>query len=113
VQWNGSAIATTYLSVNQLTTSVAASRIANPGTASVTVVNPGGAISNAVTFTINALTPSISGLSPNSATAGGLTFTLTVIPHVRAGRRALIRRTVIDQWISEREQGPAPKGVAQ
>ena len=35
------------------------------------------------------------------------------IPHVRAGRRALIRRTMIDQWISEREQGPAPKGVAQ
>ncbi|MFN7998362.1 MAG: helix-turn-helix domain-containing protein [Bryobacteraceae bacterium] len=26
------------------------------------------------------------------------------IPHVRAGRRALIRRTVIDQWILEQEQ---------
>ena len=27
------------------------------------------------------------------------------IPHVRAGRRALIRRAVIDQWILEQEQG--------
>ena len=31
------------------------------------------------------------------------------IPHVRAGRRALIRRAVIDQWIVEQEQGrPSP-----
>ena len=35
------------------------------------------------------------------------------IPHVRAGRRALIRRTVIDQWISEQEQSPASRGLAQ
>ena len=35
------------------------------------------------------------------------------IPHVRAGRRALIRRTVIDQWISEQEQSPASRGMAQ
>ncbi len=26
------------------------------------------------------------------------------IPHVRAGRRTLIRRAVIDQWIIEQEQ---------
>ncbi len=26
------------------------------------------------------------------------------IPHVRAGRRALIRRAVIDHWIMEQEQ---------
>ena len=26
------------------------------------------------------------------------------IPHVRAGRRALIRRAVIDQWISKQER---------
>jgi len=32
------------------------------------------------------------------------------IPHVRAGRRALIRRAVIDQWIVEQEQGTAPAG---
>ena len=29
------------------------------------------------------------------------------IPHVRAGRRALIRRVVIDQWLLEQEHGVA------
>jgi hypothetical protein len=29
------------------------------------------------------------------------------IPHVRAGRRALIRRTVIDRWLLEQEHGAA------
>jgi excisionase family DNA binding protein len=27
-----------------------------------------------------------------------------IIPHVRAGRRALIRRAVLDRWIVEQEQ---------
>lgn len=30
-----------------------------------------------------------------------------VIPHVRAGRRALIRRAVIDRWLREQEHGVA------
>ena len=34
-----------------------------------------------------------------------------IIPHVRAGRRALIRRAAIDRWISQQEQGDAPEGV--
>ena len=29
------------------------------------------------------------------------------IPHVRAGRRALIRRVVLDQWLLEQEHGVA------
>ena len=29
------------------------------------------------------------------------------IPHVRAGRRALIRRVVIDRWLFEQEHGVA------
>ncbi|MBX9603035.1 MAG: helix-turn-helix domain-containing protein [Bryobacteraceae bacterium] len=32
---------------------------------------------------------------------------LPAIPHVRAGRRALIRRTVIDDWLLQQEHGPA------
>jgi excisionase family DNA binding protein len=32
---------------------------------------------------------------------------LPAIPHVRAGRRALIRRAVIDDWLLQQEQGPA------
>ena len=34
------------------------------------------------------------------------------IPHVRAGRRALIRRVVIDRWLLEQEHGVATS-VAQ
>jgi uncharacterized protein (TIGR03437 family) len=78
VQWDGSAIPTSYVSGGQLTASVAASLIASPGSASVTVLNPGGLTSSALTFTINAPTPLLISLSPNSATAGGPAFTLTV-----------------------------------
>lgn len=35
------------------------------------------------------------------------------IPHVRAGRRALIRRAVIDRWILDQEHSQAPKSIAQ
>lgn len=35
------------------------------------------------------------------------------IPHVRAGRRALIRRAVIDLWLLEQERGPIPAGIAE
>jgi hypothetical protein len=51
VQWNGSALATSYVNGNQLTAAVSAGEIAAPGSASVTVVNPGGSGSNAATFT--------------------------------------------------------------
>lgn len=37
---------------------------------------------------------------------------LPAIPHVRAGRRALIRRAVIDRWLVEQEN-PVPAGVAE
>jgi uncharacterized protein (TIGR03437 family) len=81
VMWNGSAVSTTFVGGNQLTASVSAGLIASQGTASVTVQNPGGATSNALTFTINSNqsgAASLSSLSPNSATAGGAAFTLTV-----------------------------------
>ena len=79
VQWNGSPLATTFVGATQLTAQVPATAIAAAGSASVKVVNPGGAPSNAVTFTITApATPTISNLAPSTATAGGLAFTLTV-----------------------------------
>ena len=36
-----------------------------------------------------------------------------IIPHVRAGRRALIRRTVIDRWLSQQEQLPSSGSPGQ
>ena len=80
VQWNGTVRTTTFVSATQLTAAIPASDIAAAGTAQVTVANPGGGTSNALTFTINTGTPapSLTTLSPNSGTAGGPAFTLTV-----------------------------------
>ncbi|MGB7758864.1 MAG: Ig-like domain-containing protein, partial [Bryobacteraceae bacterium] len=57
-EWNGAALSTSFVSAAELTASVPAALIGSAGTASVTVVNPGGATSAAATFTINA-TPSV------------------------------------------------------
>jgi dienelactone hydrolase len=59
--WNGSALATTFLSGSQLKASVPASDVAQPGTASVTVVNPspGGGTSNVVFFEVTSASSSI------------------------------------------------------
>ena len=56
VRWNGNARTTTFVSATQLTAQVLASDIATAGTAQVTVFNPapGGGVSNALNFTINA-----------------------------------------------------------
>jgi len=52
VDWNGSALATTFVSSSQLTATVPSSAIATAGTASVTVVNPSGGTSNVDYFDI-------------------------------------------------------------
>ena len=77
VFWNGSALATTFVSTTSLTATVPAADLAQSGTASVTVTNSGDFESNADTFTINAV-PDITGLSPTSAILGGASFKLTV-----------------------------------
>ena len=55
VRWNGTDRTTTFVSATQLTAAIPAADIAAMGTASVTVRNPGGAVSNALTFTIAAI----------------------------------------------------------
>jgi uncharacterized protein (TIGR03437 family) len=52
VQWNGVSLGTAYQSSQQLTAPVPQNLIAVAGTASVTVVNPGGVVSNALGFAI-------------------------------------------------------------
>ena len=59
VEWNGSALTTTFVSAAQLTAAVGANLIAAAGTASVTVVSPGGAASAPATFTINPAQPTV------------------------------------------------------
>ena len=79
VRWNGANRTTTFVSATQLTAAITAADIAAAGSASVTVQNPGGAVSNALTFTITGgSTPTLTTLSPSSAAAGGSAFTLTV-----------------------------------
>jgi hypothetical protein len=55
VLWNGSPLATTYVSANQLTAQISAADIAHAGTAHVEVANPApcGGVSNAAAFTIS------------------------------------------------------------
>ena len=81
VQWNGTARTTTFVSGTQLRATIAAADIAAPGTAQVSVLNPGGAASGALPFTVTAAppppAPALGSLAPNSATAGGPAFTLT------------------------------------
>jgi len=54
VRWNGAGRTTSFTSSTQLTAAIAAADIATPGTAQVTVANPDGAVSNALTFAIPA-----------------------------------------------------------
>ncbi|MGI8857124.1 MAG: IPT/TIG domain-containing protein [Thermomicrobiales bacterium] len=67
VKWNGTPLTTTFASATQLTASVPASLVAQAGTAQVTVVDPLGGTSGAVTFQIavvNALPPGQPAGSP-------------------------------------------------
>jgi hypothetical protein len=64
VDWNGTPLATSFVNAAQLTASVPASLIASTGTASVTVVNPDGGTSAAVTFPIYATALSFVPITP-------------------------------------------------
>jgi excisionase family DNA binding protein len=39
----------------------------------------------------------------------GRVRSVPIIPRVRAGRRALIRRAAIDRWLTQQEQGNPPR----
>src|SRR5438067_1194781 len=80
VNWNGSALTTTFVSSIKLTAIVPAANVATAGTASITVVNPppSGGTSNSVTFTISNPVPTTTSISPTCTAAGSADFTLTV-----------------------------------
>src|SRR6266436_8780092 len=70
VNWNGSALTTTFVSSTQLTAIVPAANVAAVGTASITVKNSTGSASNAQTFTINPPPPVITSPTTASGTVG-------------------------------------------
>jgi sugar lactone lactonase YvrE len=81
VQWNGTALASTFVSATQLTATVPASDIAISGLPAVTVFNPtpGGGTSNPLEFVIyNPEATLTSPLVPSFAVVGSAGFTLTV-----------------------------------
>lgn len=76
VNWNGSLLATTYVSGTQLTATIPAADLATPGTATVTVTQS-GTTTPGLPFIIAAV-PTLTSLSPNNTTAGASGFTMTV-----------------------------------
>ncbi len=88
IDFNGTALATTFVSSRQLTATVPATDIASPGTAAITVVNPApsGPASNVVYFPV--ATPEA---APNFTNASGSPFnqpavTLTVGDFIGSGK---------------------------
>jgi hypothetical protein len=77
VNWNSTALTTTFVNATQVTASVPASLIASPGTANITVTTTVGT-SAASSFTVNLGKPTIGSTDPTSVTAGGASFPLKV-----------------------------------
>ena len=84
VTYNGASRSATFVSATELTIQLTASDQATAGSYPVVVTNPtpGGGASNAVDFTVSAVTtnpvPTIASLSPSSATAGAVAQTLSI-----------------------------------
>ncbi len=83
VRWNGQDRATQFVSYTQLTATIPAADLISVGAVPVTVANPapGGGVSAALNFTINAPPnplPTLTSMSPVSVTAGSADITLTV-----------------------------------
>ena len=84
VRWNGETRPTNFLGSSQLQAAISAADIAAAGSAEVTVFtpDPGGGLSEALSFAIDAPgnpVPVLSTLDPASAQAGGEAFTLRVL----------------------------------
>jgi hypothetical protein len=81
VQWNGTALATTYGSAISLSATIPANDLASAAVAMLTVVNPapGGGVSSAVRFSVNNPTPAISSVSPTGVLAGSSDTPLDIV----------------------------------
>lgn len=79
VSWNNSPRTTTFVSPTQLTASITAADIANPGSAIVSETNPDGqGAPSTLTFTISIPPPQVQSVSPGSGPAtGGTSVTIT------------------------------------
>jgi trimeric autotransporter adhesin len=81
VEWNGSPVATTFVSSSELQATISPAELLFAQTASVTVFNPGppSAVSSPIFFTVGENSaPHLSSISPSAVPANGSTFTLSV-----------------------------------
>jgi hypothetical protein len=79
VQWRGLRdLPTTFVSPTRVTATFSATTLTETGTGSISVRNPGSAVSAPLSFTIVAPNPQITSLQPSSVTIGGPAFTLRV-----------------------------------
>ncbi len=76
IQWNGTALPTSFISAAQVTAAVPASLITRPGTASITALTSDQALSNSVAFPITA--PQLTAINPSTVVAGSAGFALTL-----------------------------------
>lgn len=72
VLWNGSPLLTIFVNETQLTATVPATLITNLGTASITVQNPGGGVSNSATFTISSTSAPVTITTPATLPLGAV-----------------------------------------
>jgi uncharacterized protein (TIGR03437 family) len=80
VLWNGSALATTFVSTAQVTAAVPANLVAAAGSASVKLSNPGGLMSQAAGFAITSAPP-----PAPSVTSGGVVNSFSSLPSIAPG----------------------------
>lgn len=97
VDWDGTALATTYVSSTQLKASVPASLIANPGTAQVSVTTPNAGNSASQTFTIRTTTLKLASATlTRNSTTGVLTAKITLknTGHLSASNVSIVTSTL-------------------
>jgi hypothetical protein len=80
IQWNSTALTTTFVSSTSLQATIPASDLANGIAAKLTVENPppGGGASPALTFTVNNPVPAIASITPPNAAVGSSDLQATV-----------------------------------
>lgn len=80
VHWNGTPLATTFVSATQLDATVDVAQVATAGTASITVVSPapGGGTSSGLAFQVDHPVPVLTSMSPTTSLTNAAPFTLTV-----------------------------------
>ena len=90
VQWNGTALSTTFVNSSQLTAIVPTADLAQKGTDTLTVMNADSTTSNGILFTVNDLAPtaSITGAPTNPTQGTPITLGSSVTSPIPANQAA-------------------------